>query len=63
MNTQFIGKKIIRVNITHSTNDLAKEAATQGAENGTIIIAREQTAGRGRLGRGWYSPKGGGLWF
>lgn len=42
-----------------STNDLAIRMAEQGAPEGTVIIAREQTAGRGRRGRSWLSPSGG----
>jgi len=45
-----------------STNDWLKARAQSGAPEGTVIIAEEQTAGRGRLGRSWVSPKGG-AWF
>jgi BirA family biotin operon repressor/biotin-[acetyl-CoA-carboxylase] ligase len=45
-----------------STNDYAKELASYGAEEGTVVIAETQTAGRGRLGRKWISPRGG-LYF
>lgn len=41
-----------------STNEDAKALAREGAEDGTIVWAREQTAGRGRGGRGWSSPPG-----
>jgi BirA family transcriptional regulator, biotin operon repressor / biotin---[acetyl-CoA-carboxylase] ligase len=41
-----------------STNDEAKRLARIGAPNGTLIWAREQTAGRGRRGRRWTSPPG-----
>ena len=41
-----------------STNDEARELARQGAEDGTLVWAREQTAGRGRQGREWVSPPG-----
>ena len=44
---------------TTSTNRLAKEAAIAGAEHGTVIIAKEQTAGRGRKDHSFYSPDGG----
>jgi len=37
---------------------MAKRQARQGAKEGTVIIAGEQTAGRGRIGRGWLSPRG-----
>ncbi len=41
-----------------STNDAAKELAAQGAPEGTVVLADEQTAGRGRLGRRWMAPPG-----
>ncbi len=46
-----------------STNTLAKQKASDGAEEGTLIIADEQIKGRGRLGRLWTSPKGTGIWM
>ncbi len=39
-----------------STNSRAKDLAIKGAAEGTIVIAEEQTAGRGRMGRQWLSP-------
>lgn len=42
-----------------STMDAARELAKKGAEEGTIVIAEEQTHGRGRLSRQWLSPQGG----
>jgi BirA family transcriptional regulator, biotin operon repressor / biotin---[acetyl-CoA-carboxylase] ligase len=41
-----------------STNDEAKRLARDGAEEGTLVWALEQTAGRGRRGRAWASPPG-----
>ena len=41
-----------------STNDAAKELASQGAPEGTVLVADEQTAGRGRLNRSWIAPPG-----
>lgn len=46
-----------------STNTYAKEAASKGAPEGTLIISDEQVMGRGRLGRTWTSPKGTGIWM
>ena len=43
----------------NSTNDIAKQVAINGGLHGTVIIAREQTNGKGRLGRQFFSPKGG----
>lgn len=45
-----------------STMDLARRLAERGAPEATVVIAGEQTAGRGRHGRGWASPPGG-AWF
>lgn len=42
-----------------STNDEAKRMARLGAPEGTVILAEEQTGGRGRYGRSFYSPQGG----
>ncbi|TLM73020.1 MAG: biotin--[acetyl-CoA-carboxylase] ligase [Actinobacteria bacterium] len=44
---------------TGSTNDDAKVLARAGAHDGTVVLASEQTGGRGRLGRTWSSPLGG----
>jgi len=46
-----------------STNTIAKELASGGATEGTVIIAREQTEGRGRMGRTFYSPNATGIYF
>lgn len=44
---------------TDSTNRVAMELARQGAAQGTAVLAARQTAGRGRLGRSFFSPEGG----
>jgi BirA family biotin operon repressor/biotin-[acetyl-CoA-carboxylase] ligase len=41
-----------------STNDVLKQAAREGAVEGTVVVAAAQTAGRGRHGRTWISPSG-----
>jgi BirA family biotin operon repressor/biotin-[acetyl-CoA-carboxylase] ligase len=46
-----------------STNTLAKEAAATGAPEGLVILARHQSAGRGRLSRSFYSPADTGLYM
>lgn len=46
-----------------STNTLLKAEAEQGAPEGTVIVAAEQTAGRGRMGRSFYSPSGTGIYM
>ncbi len=52
-----VGAKIHRVKTCSSTNDLAKELALHGAEEGTVVMADEQTQGRGTRGRSWHSPR------
>lgn len=56
--TKFIGKKVIYHPVLPSTNELAKQSARSGAPEGTIVVADQQTAGRGRLKRLWLSPPG-----
>lgn len=46
-----------------STNDRAKELGAEGSPAGSLVLADEQSAGRGRAGHRWYSPKGDGLYF
>lgn len=46
-----------------STNNLAAGWASEGAPNLSLVVSDEQTAGRGRLGRRWYSPRGTALAF
>jgi len=58
LKTSIIGKDIRLFPEVVSTNTLAMEAASQGAPEGTVIIAEAQTGGKGRLGRTWISPKG-----
>jgi BirA family biotin operon repressor/biotin-[acetyl-CoA-carboxylase] ligase len=48
---------------TTSTNEMAMKAGLEGAEEGSLFIADEQTAGRGRAGHGWHSSGEGGLYF
>jgi len=58
-----IGAKIIQVKSCSSTNDLANAMALEGEEEGTVIIAEEQTAGRGTKGRVWFSGMKKGLYL
>jgi BirA family biotin operon repressor/biotin-[acetyl-CoA-carboxylase] ligase len=50
--------RLVALETVGSTNDEALRLAVEGAEDGTLVWAREQTAGRGRQGRGWSSPPG-----
>jgi len=62
LQTKKFGKTIILLRKVDSTNNFAKKLARYGAAEGTVVVAEEQTAGRGRHGRKWFSPKGG-LYF
>jgi BirA family biotin operon repressor/biotin-[acetyl-CoA-carboxylase] ligase len=62
LNTRTIGHSVLCLNETTSTNDEAKKLGKEGASEGTVILAKTQTAGRGRLERKWLSPKGG-VWM
>lgn len=46
-----------------STNDVARRLADGGAAPGSVVLADEQTVGRGRVGRHWVSPPGLGIWL
>lgn len=48
---------------TTSTLDVAHQIAAEGAPAGTLVIANEQTAGRGRGGKSWQSQPGAGIWL
>ena len=62
LKTKLIGKRVYYFEEIDSTQSFAQNIAADKKENGTIIIAEKQTAGRGRLDRKWTSPKGG-IWF
>lgn len=54
---------ILRFDSVESTNTEAANQARQGADEGVCVVARQQTAGRGRHGRNWVSEKDSGLYF
>ena len=56
--TRFIGQKVIYHPRLASTMEVARQAARQGAAEGTVVVADEQTAGKGRIKRLWLSPRG-----
>jgi BirA family biotin operon repressor/biotin-[acetyl-CoA-carboxylase] ligase len=56
-----LGKSLHYFQQVGSTNDIARELAGRGADEGTLVIADEQTSGRGRLERAWISPPGSAL--
>jgi BirA family biotin operon repressor/biotin-[acetyl-CoA-carboxylase] ligase len=53
-----IGRNVLYFPSLPSTMDEARHEALEGAEEGTVVIAGEQTAGRGRLKRTWLAPAG-----
>ena len=58
LTTEFIGRTVFYYPVVSSTMDVARKAASENADEGTLVIAEEQTAGRGRLGRSWLNPSG-----
>ena len=58
-----IGRRIHHYDLIGSTMDEARRLASEGAPEGTVVIAEEQTAGRGRFNRAWVSPRGENLSF
>lgn len=58
LDTMWVGRQIVCFEQTDSTNTQGKILVQNGAEHGTLIIADQQTAGKGRLGRTWVSPSG-----
>ena len=58
LNTKWLGRNLQMMEETDSTNQRAKTAAATGEQEGLVIVAEQQTSGRGRRGRGWISPPG-----
>lgn len=63
LGTKIIGQKILAYDLVTSTNDLAHFLAQNNEPEGTVVFAKGQTQGRGRLGKNWVSPYGKGLYF
>ncbi|NLM12763.1 MAG: biotin--[acetyl-CoA-carboxylase] ligase [Epulopiscium sp.] len=63
LKTKWLGQKIHHYHQIDSTNKEAKKLAANGEREGTVVIAEEQLAGRGRLGRTWVSPPQTGIWM
>ena len=57
------GKPLLFFDQLSSTNTKAKALAEAGYPSGTVVVAETQTAGKGRLGRQFYSPAGQGVYF
>jgi BirA family biotin operon repressor/biotin-[acetyl-CoA-carboxylase] ligase len=56
--TRWLGQRVEFFRSVDSTNRVAEELADEGAPEGTLVLADAQTAGRGRLGRSFFSPAG-----
>lgn len=63
LQTKWLGHDICYQDSVDSTNNLAKALGNQGCNNGLLVVAEEQGAGKGRLARGWISPYAKGIWF
>lgn len=61
LKTSFIGRNLYYYQVIDSTNKSAKDMAHE--EEGTVLVAEEQSQGKGRLGRNWLSPKGKGIYM
>jgi BirA family transcriptional regulator, biotin operon repressor / biotin---[acetyl-CoA-carboxylase] ligase len=62
LNFPLFGRQVVWFDSIDSTMTRAAELAREGCESGTIVGADEQTAGIGRHGHSWFSPKGAGLY-
>ncbi len=63
LRTRVLGRVLHHFFRVTSTNDVAQELAQRGGAEGAIVIAEEQSQGRGRLGRLWFSEKGVGIYL
>lgn len=58
MSSRWAGKNLRFFAEVDSTNNMARTLADQGAPHGTLVVAANQTAGKGRRGRSWIAPEG-----
>jgi BirA family biotin operon repressor/biotin-[acetyl-CoA-carboxylase] ligase len=63
LRTKTFGRTLHVYDALDSTQTKAHELVEQGAAEGTLVIAEQQTAGRGRMGRTWHSPPGSGIYM
>ncbi|MBM7703333.1 biotin--[acetyl-CoA-carboxylase] ligase [Metabacillus iocasae] len=63
LQTKKIGQHVHYEEVVESTQKIAHRLAQEGVQEGTVVVAEEQTSGRGRLDRVWHSPKGTGVWM
>jgi len=62
LDTKLLGKRVYYFDTIDSTQNFAAKIASNHNENGTIIVSKHQTDGKGRLERKWESPTGG-IWM
>ena len=62
LNTEFLGKRVYYFDTIATTQNFAMKIASRNNENGTVVISKKQTGGRGRMKRKWKSPAGG-IWM
>lgn len=63
LKTKFMGKSIHYKESVESTQKIAHQLVYENAPEGTVVIAEEQSSGRGRMDRKWHSPKYTGIWM
>ena len=63
LETKSLGRNLRFFDEIDSTNNELRRIAENGAPDGTLAIAEIQTAGKGRRGRAWTSPRGSGIWM
>jgi BirA family biotin operon repressor/biotin-[acetyl-CoA-carboxylase] ligase len=61
LDTQSLGRNVVCYDRVDSTNAVSIQLAQEGAPEGTLVVAEEQTAGRGRHRRKWLAPAGSSL--
>ncbi|MFC4768962.1 biotin--[acetyl-CoA-carboxylase] ligase [Effusibacillus consociatus] len=63
LQTKRMGQHIVHLKVVDSTNVVAAKLADEGEPEGTLVISDQQTGGKGRRGRPWFSPPGTGIWM
>jgi BirA family biotin operon repressor/biotin-[acetyl-CoA-carboxylase] ligase len=63
LSTDWLGQNLVFLDEVDSTNTHLRRLAEQGAVEGTLVVAGQQTAGKGRRGRSWVSEQGTGIWM
>ncbi|WP_425459225.1 biotin--[acetyl-CoA-carboxylase] ligase [Fontibacillus phaseoli] len=63
LQTRTFGRQLKLLGVTSSTQEEARRLAEEGAPSGTLVVAEEQTGGRGRQGKKWFSPPYKGIWM